>query len=42
MSKLLEKSLDELCATNDIDKNELTEKLKVAGFEYNSEQNQFR
>ena len=35
-------SLDELCATNDIDKNKLTEKLKVAGFEYNSEQNQFR
>lgn len=35
-------SLDELCATNDLDKNELTEKLKVAGFEYNSEQNQFR
>ena len=29
-------SLDELCATNDIDKNKLTEKLKVAGFEYNS------
>ena len=35
-------SLDELCATNDIDKNELTEKLKTAGFEYNSEQNQVR
>lgn len=35
-------SLDELCTTNDIDKNELTEKLKASGFEYNKEQNQFR
>lgn len=35
-------SLDELCSTNDIDKNELLEKLKVAGFEYNASQNQFR
>lgn len=35
-------SLDELCTTNDIDKNELTEKLKASGFKYNKEQNQFR
>lgn len=35
-------SLDELCSTNDIDKNELIEKLKAAGFEYNALQNQFR
>lgn len=35
-------NLDELCTTNDIDKNELTEKLKAAGFEYIKEQNQFR
>lgn len=35
-------SLDELCSTNDIDKNELIEKLKTAGFEYNASQNQFR
>lgn len=35
-------NLDELCTTNDIDKNELTEKLKDAGFEYIKEQNQFR
>lgn len=35
-------SLDELCSTNDIDKNELIEKLKAAGFEYNASQNQFR
>ena len=35
-------SLDELCSTNDIDKNELIEKLKASGFEYNASQNQFR
>ena len=35
-------SLDELCSTNDIDKNELIEKLKAAGFEYNASQNQFK
>lgn len=35
-------SLDELCSTNDIDKNDLIEKLKTAGFEYNASQNQFR
>lgn len=35
-------SLDELCSTNDIDKNELIDKLKAAGFEYNASQNQFR
>lgn len=35
-------SLDELCSTNDIDKNELIEKLKAASFEYNASQNQFK
>lgn len=35
-------SLDELCRTHDIDKDELIEKLKAAGFEYVQELNQFK
>lgn len=35
-------SLDELCESLDIDKDELVDKLKTAGFEYMSEINQFR
>ena len=35
-------SFEEFCAVNDADPDELTEKLKAAGFEYNAELNQFR
>ena len=35
-------SLEEFCAANDADPDELTGKLKSAGFEYNAELNQFR
>lgn len=34
-------SLDELCADNDIDRKELEEKLRAAGFEYSAENNKF-
>ena len=35
-------SLDDLCAAFDADRDELAEKLKAAGFEYDAETNQFR
>lgn len=35
-------SLDELCASEDIDKQSLEQSLKVAGFTYVAELNQFR
>ncbi len=35
-------SFEEFCAANDADPDELIEKLKNAGFEYNAELNQFR
>ena len=35
-------SLDELCRTLDVDKDELIERLATAGFEYLPEINQFR
>ena len=35
-------SLEEFCAANDADLDELLEKLNAAGFEYNAELNQFR
>lgn len=35
-------SFEEFCSANDADPDELTEKLKNAGFEYNTELNQFR
>ncbi len=35
-------SLDELCKVHDINKEELVEKLKNAGFEYIKEINQFK
>lgn len=34
-------SLDEFCAAYDADPDELIEKLKAAGFEYDAETNQF-
>lgn len=34
-------SLDELCSDLDINRAELEEKLKVAGFEYSEENNKF-
>ncbi len=34
-------NLDELCADLGIDRNELEEKLKCAGFEYSEELNKF-
>lgn len=34
-------SLDALCADMDIDKSELCEKLKSAGFEYDAEHKKF-
>lgn len=34
--------LEELCKSFDIDRSELQNKLKVAGFEYDSVRNQFR
>lgn len=35
-------SLDDLCDDLDIDRNEIEDKLRLAGFEYNPDQNQFR
>lgn len=35
------KSLDELCEDLEIDRNELENKLKQAGFEYNPQLNKF-
>ncbi len=35
-------TLDELCRSLDVDKDELTERLAAAGFEYLPEINQFR
>ena len=35
-------SLEEFCSDNDADMDEITEKLKAAGFEYDEELNQFR
>ena len=35
-------SLEEFCNDNDADVNEITEKLKAAGFEYEEDLNQFR
>lgn len=34
-------SLNEFCKSMDIDKNELLQKLKAAGFEYNPDTNKF-
>lgn len=34
-------SIDELCASEDIDKQLLDEKLAAAGFTYNSDQNKY-
>lgn len=34
-------SLDELCCSLDIDRSELEEKLRAAGFEYSQENNKF-
>ena len=34
-------SLDSLCDDLDEDKNEITERLSAAGYEYNEESNQF-
>ena len=35
-------SLEEFCNVNDADIDEITEKLRAAGYEYNREINQFR
>ena len=35
-------SLEEFCSDNDADMDEITDKLKAAGFEYDEELNQFR
>ena len=35
-------SLEEFCAAYDADRDELVEKLKTAGFDYDAELNQFR
>lgn len=35
-------SLDELCAAEDIDRNELENRLREVGFDYLPEANQFR
>lgn len=35
-------SLQDLCSSLDIDENDLLNKLKEAGFEYNEKLNQFR
>ncbi len=35
-------SLEELCASEDIDMQELVKRLNAAGFTYMAEQNQFR
>ena len=34
-------SLEELCSAYDADPDEITEKLRTAGFEYDAEMNQF-
>ncbi len=34
-------SLDELCASLDVSREEIEEKLRVAGFEYSKENNKF-
>ena len=34
-------SLDELCDSLDVDRKELEEKLRAAGFEYSAENNKF-
>lgn len=34
-------SLSELCKANDIDENEITDKLSLIGYEYNPMNNQF-
>ena len=34
-------SLEEFCSTNDADLDEIVEKLKAAGFEYDADLNQF-
>ena len=34
-------SLDELCDSLDLDRKELEEKLRAAGFEYSAENNKF-
>ncbi len=34
-------SLDEFCKVEDVDKNELIEKLKAVGFEYDENLNKF-
>ena len=34
-------SLDELCASLDVPREEIEEKLRVAGFEYSEENNKF-
>lgn len=34
-------SLDELCQKEDLDKDDVENRLKAAGFEYNEEQNKF-
>jgi len=34
-------SLEEFCNVNDVDPDEIIEKLKAAGFEYDPELNQF-
>lgn len=34
-------SLEEFCSVNDADPDEIIEKLKVAGFEYDADLNQF-
>ncbi len=35
-------SLDDLCDDLNIDRTEIEDKLRLAGFEYNPDQNQFR
>ena len=35
-------SLDDFCDTLDVDKEELTEKMKSAGYRYDPETNQFK
>ena len=35
-------SLEAFCSDNDADMDEITDKLKAAGFEYDEELNQFR
>ena len=35
-------SLEEFCIDNDADMDEITDKLKAAGFEYEEDLNQFR